>query len=486
MAKKKEQINQEIQHIPPQAIEIEKAVLGAIMIEPTSELTVIDRLKPEYFYKEAHQKIYKAILDLSNNHEPIDQLTVIEQLKKNGDLELVGGAAYINLLAASVGTAAHLEYHSTIIIEKFIRRRIIEIANKLQEKSYSQLEDLENIIEYAEKEIFDIALNNVSTTVKPISSIIKETIDRLEELSKRKTTLSGVPSGFTQLDRITSGWQPSDLIIIAARPSMGKTAFILTMALNVSLHYQIPVAIFSLEMSAQQLVTRMLVSESQIESNKIKSGKLNKEEWQKLEAVASELSKAPIFIDDTPSITLSHLRTKARNLKIQNNIQLIIVDYLQLMTGPQESKNSREQEVSQISRGLKAIAKELNIPVIALSQLNRAVESRKGFRPQLSDLRESGAIEQDADLVVFIHRPEKYMSAENIDESNKGLAEIIIAKHRNGPVTEINLKFIDHLAKFVDYSESPELLLPNEITFGSKMNLDSFDDFNDFNNQIPF
>jgi len=481
--------NNEYQKIPPQALDIEEAVLGAIMIEPGSDITAMDILKPECFYKEQHQKIFKAIRDLSSAQQPVDQLTVVQQLQKNKDLDFVGGAAYINYLASKVGTAAHLDFHSKIIAEKYIKRELIKISNQIQEKAYDPTSDLEGLLEFSEKQIFDLVLNNVSSAVKPITVVLKETLNKLEELSKKTTTLSGVPSGYTNLDRVTSGWQPSDLIIIAARPSMGKTAFILSMASNMTIEHNVPIAIFSLEMSAQQLVTRLLISESEIEATKLRTGKLSKEEWQILETKTSVLSQAPIFIDDTPGISLTELRAKARNLKLQYDIQLLIIDYLQLMSGPPETKNNREQEVSQISRGLKGIAKELNIPVIALSQLNRAVENRKGFRPQLSDLRESGAIEQDADIVIFIHRPEKYLTPDSIDESIKGLAEIIVAKHRNGAVTDVNLRFIDRLAKFTDYAEG-SLNINEEMTFSSKMNLDDFEDsFNtDFNftSKTPF
>ena len=471
----KQTINSEYQKIPPQAIDVEEAVLGAIMIEPGSDITAIDILKADCFYKEQHKRIFKAIIDLSSAHQPIDQLTVVQQLQKNTDLEFVGGAAYINYLASKVGTAAHLDFHSKIIAEKYIKRELIHISNKIQERAYDPTSDLEGLLEFSEKQIFDLVLNNVSTAVKPITAVLKETLNRLEELSKRTTTLSGVPSGYTDLDRVTSGWQPSDLVIIAARPSMGKTAFILSMASNMTIEHDVPVAVFSLEMSAQQLVTRLLISESEIEASKLRTGKLSKEEWQILESKTSVLAQAPIYIDDNPGITLTELRAKARNLKLQFDIQLLIIDYLQLMSGPPETKNNREQEVSQISRGLKGIAKELNIPVIALSQLNRAVENRKGFRPQLSDLRESGAIEQDADIVIFIHRPEKYLTPDTIDESIKGLAEIIVAKHRNGAVTDVNLKFIDRLAKFTDFGEG-NLNINEEMTFSSKMNLDDFED----------
>ncbi len=492
---KKEQ-NIDFQTIPPQALDVEEAVLGAILIEPGNEIDALETLKSDSFYKESHQRIFKAITELSTLHLPIDQLTVVQQLKSNGDLEFVGGAAYINYLASKVGSAFHLDYHAKIIAEKYIKRELISISNKIKQKSYDPSTDIEELLESAEKQIFDLAFENVSSAVKPMNIVVKETLNHIEQLAQRDTKFSGAPSGFTALDRITSGWQPSDIVIVAARPSMGKTAFVLSMSRNMAVEHKVPVAFFSLEMSAQQLVTRLIISETGISSEKIRTGDLSKEEWQMLESKSAALSEAKIFIDDTAAISLTELRAKCRNLKIQHDIQLVIIDYLQLMSGPPETKNSREQEVSQISRGLKAIAKELNIPVIALSQLNRAVENRTDKRPQLSDLRESGAIEQDADIVIFIHRPEKFGILQDDDgNSTAGLAEIIIAKHRNGAVTDVNLRFIDYMAKFTDLDETlgfGEEDAPQELTLSSKMNSDDNDafstsNFNDINNDLtPF
>ncbi len=489
MAKKQ---NEELNRIPPQAVDLEEAVLGAIMIEPGSDISVIETLKPDSFYKENHQKIFKAIVQLSTTHQPIDQLTVVEQLRKNGDLEFVGGPVYINHLASKIGSAAHLEYHSKIIAEKYIKREIINIANKMQTKAYEAAEDVEDLLDFSEKQIFDLVFENVRSASKSMNQIVKTAMDRIQKLGNKQTKLSGIPSGWQSLDRVTSGWQPSDLIIVAARPSMGKTAFVLSMARNMAVEHNIPVALFSLEMSDVQLVTRLMVSETGIPSENLRTGKLNTEDWKQLEEKIKPLESAPIFIDDTPAISLTELRAKCRKLKIQHGIQIIVIDYLQLMSGPPEIKNNREQEVSQISRGLKAIAKELNVPVIALSQLNRSVESRQDKRPQLSDLRESGAIEQDADIVTFIHRPEKYnITVDRDDKSLIGVAEIIIAKHRNGAVTDVNLRFIDYLAKFTEPDESiSDIIINPEITtFSSKMNDDnSFEtNFNDINNtKTPF
>ncbi len=481
--------NNNLQNIPPQALDVEEAVLGAIMIEPGADIPAMEILKPESFYSEKHQKIFKAIYELSSLHIPIDQISVAEKLRKNNDLEFIGGAYYINYLASNIGSSAHLEHHTKIIAEKYIKRKLIGISNQIQKKSYEASSDIEELLEFSEKQIFDLAFENISKATKPLNIIIKETKDHLEELSKRDTTFSGVPSGFTSLDRITSGWQPSDLVIIAARPSMGKTAFVLSMARNMAVEHNVPVAFFSLEMSSHQLATRLIISETGISSEKIRTGKLSAEEWQILEEKSKNLSDAPVYIDDTAAISLTELRAKCRNLKIQYDIQLVVIDYLQLMSGPSDSKSNREQEVSQISRGLKAIAKELNIPVIALSQLNRSVEMRTGKKPQLSDLRESGAIEQDADIVIFIHRPEKFGILQD-DEGNslEGVAEIIIAKHRNGAVTDVRLQFIDYMAKF----QEPDNVLnfdssdSNEMILLSKMNQDDGFYSKDFPNDTPF
>ncbi len=489
-----EKNSQNLQRIPPQALDIEEAVLGAIMVEPGADIPALQNLKPDSFYKEAHQKIFKAISKLSEEHKEIDQLTVTQQLAANKDLEFVGGAKYVNSLAANVGSAAHLDIHTKILAEKYIKRKLISIAGKIQQKSYDAGADIDELFEFSQKEIFDLAFENVSSKVKPMQVVLKETLDHIEELNKRETNFSGIPSGFTSLDRITSGWQPSDLVIIAARPSMGKTAFVLSMARNMAVDHNIPVAFFSLEMSSQQLATRLIISETGINSEKIRVGNLSKNEWRVLESKSTPLSDAPVYIDDTAAISLTELRAKCRNLKMQYGIKLIVIDYLQLMTGPTTSNTNREQEVSQISRGLKAIAKELEVPVIALSQLNRAVESRTGKRPQLSDLRESGAIEQDADIVIFIHRPEKYGIEEIEGTPTNGLAEIIIAKHRNGAVTNINLKFTDYLAKFSQMEDdilSTDLQETQEKTFSSKMNQDdlndfSNDDFTNINNETPY
>ncbi|MFC2118857.1 replicative DNA helicase [Bacteroidota bacterium] len=470
-------INLEYGKVPPQSPELEEAVLGAIMLEKDSIITVLDILLPEYFYVDAHKKIYSAIVELSKNLQPIDILTVTDKLKKKGELDEVGGAFFITELTSRVASAAHIDFHARIITQKFIQRELIRISSEIQEKAFDTSIDVDDLLDFSEKELFNIAYGNIKKETSKIDVLISEAIHHIEEVGKSEDGLSGIPSGFTKLDRITSGWQKSDLVIIAARPSMGKTAFVLTMARNIAIDHNRPVAFFSLEMSSMQLVNRMIVSETELPSEKIRNGNLQKFEWEQLEYKIKNLIDAPIYIDDTPAISIFELRAKCRRLKIQYNVELIVIDYLQLMTGPGESSGSREQEVSAISRSLKAIAKELNIPIIALSQLNRSVEMRSGDkRPQLSDLRESGAIEQDADLVIFIHRPERYgLTEDESGQSTIGRAEIIISKHRNGPIGDVPLRFRAEIAQFTDIDDSfGDDFLNNEqfggVTMGSKMN----------------
>jgi len=446
----------EIGNVPPQAVELEEAVLGALMLEKDSIFIVQEYIeKPEVFYKEVHQIIYRAIVDLSLELKPIDLYTVTEQLKQNRKLTIVGGAAFLVQLTQKVGAAAHIEFHTKIIAQKYIQRELIRATTEIQRKSFDESTDVADLIDFAEGEIFKVAEGHVKRDVQRSRDILSKTMKAIEEASNRKEGFSGVPSGFMHIDRLTLGWQPSDLIIIAARPSMGKTAFVLSMARNVAIDHERSVAFFSLEMSAQQLMLRLIVAESGLDSRDVRSGKINEEQWRHLDNSVKPLINAPLFIDDTPALSIFEFRSKARRLKTQYDIQLIVIDYLQLMTGMQETRGNREQEVSFISRSLKAIAKELNIPIIALSQLNRSVESRGGSkRPQLSDLRESGAIEQDADIVAFIHRPEYY--GLTVDEEGKptmGMAEIIIAKHRNGATDTVTLRFRKEQARFLDYDE---------------------------------
>jgi len=471
-------INPEYGRIPPQAVDLEEAVLGAIMLEKDAVIAVLDILKPESFYKEAHQKMYQAIIDLSTRQEPIDILTVTEELKKRELLNEVGGALYITQLTSRIASAAHLEYHARIVAQKFIQRELIRVASEIQAKAYDESNDVDELLDFSERQLFSIAEGNIRKETAKINILIKEAIHQIEEASKREDSLSGVPSGFTKLDRLTSGWQRSDLIIIAARPSMGKTAFVLSMARNMAVEHKRPVALFSLEMSSIQLVNRLIVAETELPSDRIRNGRLEQYEWEQLEYRIKGLVEAPIFIDDTPAITIYEIRAKCRRLKNLYDIQVIIIDYLQLMSGPGDSKGNREQEVSTISRALKGIAKELNVPIIALSQLNRSVELRSGNkRPQLSDLRESGAIEQDADIVCFIHRPEKYgIDVDEEGNSTKGIAEIIVAKHRNGAIGDISLRFQEQFAKFSELDDVSPVFAEETgtpaVTFGSKMNED--------------
>ncbi len=441
--------------IPPQAIEVEEVLLGALLIESNAIASVHDLLSPASFYKEAHQVIYQAISDLYARSEPLDLYTVANLLHNRGELAAVGGAEYIAALTQKIGSAAHVEAHAHIIAQKYIQRELIRASSEIQKRSFDGAADIADLVDFAESEIFKIVEGNVKRDVQKAEAVIKRTFKRIEEAGLRPDGFSGVPSGFTTLDRITSGWQPSDLIIIAARPSMGKTAFVLSLAKNIAVDFDRPVGFFSLEMSSEQLMTRLIVSESGLSSTDIRNGKLTPEQWQHMEASTKALAASPLFIDDTPALSIFEFRSKARRLKLEHNVKLIVIDYLQLMTGPTDSKGNREQEVAAISRSLKAIAKELDIPIMALSQLNRSVESRGGNkRPQLSDLRESGAIEQDADLVAFIHRPEYYgLTVDEAGQSTQGVAEIIIAKHRNGAVDTVKLKFRKEQAKFLDMDD---------------------------------
>jgi len=470
-------LNVEYGKLPPQAVDLEEAVLGAIMLEKDAVLSVLDILKPGSFYKDVHQKIYKAILDLSMSENAIDILTVTEELRKQNALEEVGGPLYITQLTSKVASAAHLEFHARIIQQKYIQRELIRVSSDIQRKAFDETMDVDDLLDQAEADLFDIAEGNIKKETAKINVLVKEAIHQIEEAAKREDHLSGVPSGFTKLDRLTSGWQRSDLIIIAARPSMGKTALALSMARNIAVEHKRPIAFFSLEMSSIQLVNRLIVSETELPSDRIRNGRLEEYEWKQLDFKIKSLVEAPIFIDDTPAISIFELRAKCRRLKVQHQIEAVFVDYLQLMVGTSDNRGSREQEVSSISRSLKSIAKELNIPVIALSQLNRSVELRSGNkRPQLSDLRESGAIEQDADLVIFIHRPEKYDIYED-EQGNSlvGLAEIILAKHRNGPIGDVQLKFKEESAKFLELDTLLPLQANDEddgsaFTVGSRMN----------------
>ena len=443
--------------VPPQATELEQAVLGALMLERDAIIDVQEYVKPETFYLEEHRLIFKAIQELSFEMKAIDLYTVTERLKAQKNLQKVGGAAYLAELTQKVASAAHVEFHAKIIAQKYVQRELIRSATEIQRRSYDEEVDVTELIGYAEQEIFKVSEGNVKRSVQSAADILRKSLAQIEEASKTAGEYNGVRSGFTDIDSVTLGWQPSDLIIIAARPSMGKTAFVLTMARNMTVDFKTPVAVFSLEMSSVQLMNRLIVAETQLSSKDLRTGNLTSQQWAHLETNTVELGRAPLFIDDTPALSVFEFRSKARRLKTQHNIQLIIIDYLQLMTASTpDTRGNREQEVSLISRTLKAIAKELNVPIIALSQLSRNVENRGGTkRPQLSDLRESGAIEQDADVVAFIHRPEYYgLTTDENNMSTAGMAEIIIAKHRNGEVTDVPLRFIKEQAKFADADSS--------------------------------
>jgi len=444
--------------IPPQALDLEEAVLGAVMLEQGAAAKVLDIISPESFYADAHQRIFRAVMSLFGSTRPIDILTVTEELRKTSELDLVGGPYYIAQLTNRVASSANIEYHATLIAQKFIQRELIRTSSIIIRDAYEESTDVLELLDRSEKELFSITQKNLRKDFAPLPTLISKTMKEMQDVKLHKNELTGVPSGFIELDRITTGWQRSDLIIVAARPGMGKTAFVLSLARNASLINDAAVAIFSLEMSAQQLATRLISAEAEIPSDKLRRpGTMAQHEWQQLYAKVAPLDNAKIFIDDTPAINIFDLRSKCRRMKMQHNIQLIIIDYLQLMSGTGDNRQgNREQEISNISRSLKSIAKELDVPVITLSQLSRAVETRGGSKkPQLSDLRESGAIEQDADMVLFIYRPEYYGFTEDGEgNSVPGLAEIIIAKHRNGPTGSVPIRFIDRFAKFVDMNSA--------------------------------
>jgi replicative DNA helicase len=439
--------------LPPQRLEMEAAVLGALMLEKDALTTVVDILKPVSFYKDGHQRIYKAISNLFDKSEPIDQLTVVQELREMGELEAAGGVGYVAGLTMHINSAANIEAHARVILEAAIKRELIRTATDILRDAYEETTDVFELLDATEKNIFQVSEDNMRKGVDSMQDLMVKAIKELEEKKHQKDGLTGVPTGFSALDRVTSGWQPSDLVIVAARPGMGKTAFVVSAMRNAAVDFKKPVAIFSLEMSSLQLVNRLISAEAELDSEKIKKGNLADYEWSQLNHKISSLSTAPIFIDDTPALSIRELRAKCRRLKSQHDIQLIIIDYLQLMSGNDGGKGgNREQEIASISRALKGIAKELNIPVIALSQLSRSVETRGGDKkPQLSDLRESGSIEQDADMVIFLYRPEYYKITEDeMGNPTQGMGEVIIAKHRNGSLETVQLKFIGKFTKFAD------------------------------------
>lgn len=460
--------------LQPQDLQIEEAVLGALMLEKDAYPTISDILKPESFYDSSNQKIYSAIVTLGLKDRPIDMLTVTEQLRVDGTLEEVGGPLRISELTGRVSSAANIEYHARIVAQKYIARELIHFSSMIQQKAFDESIDVYDLMQEAEGNLFEISRNTLKRDVVQIDPIINQALKKIEEVLNKGDGMTGLATGFHDLDKKTSGWQNSDLVIIAARPAMGKTAFVLSMAKNMAVEYSTPVAIFSLEMSNLQLVNRLISNVCEVESEKIKSGQLSMAEWDNLLMRTKRLYSSPLYIDDTPSLSVFELRTKARRLVRENGVKLIIIDYLQLMNASGMKFGSREQEVSTISRNLKGLAKELDIPIIALSQLNRSVETRDdkhGKRPQLSDLRESGAIEQDADIVCFIHRPEYYFKSKKDPEGKdiQGLAEFIIAKHRSGSTGDVEMRFRGQFARFENMDDQNLADNENNVV-QSKMN----------------
>ncbi len=492
----------EIGRVPPQAVDLEMAVLGALMLEKNAVTDTIDILQAESFYDPKHQYIFNVIKELFGESKPIDILTVVDKLKKSGEISAAGGAAYISQLTSRVASTAHVEYHARIISEKHIKRELIRMSNEVMKEAYDDTNDVFDVLNKAEGDLFKIAENNMGKAVDVMQNVIKDAIEEIEKAAQNSDGISGVPTGFYGLDKITAGWQKSDMIVIAARPAMGKTAFVLSMARNIAVEHNQGVAIFSLEMSSVQLVKRLISSETRIPAEKLRKGDLRDDEFQQLHSRITKLATAPIYIDDTPGISIFDLRAKCRRLKMQYDIQVVVIDYLQLMTaGNSKGAGNREQEISSISRSIKEIAKELNIPIIALSQLSRSVEQRGGDkRPILSDLRESGAIEQDADIVSFIYRPEYYGFLQDEEgNSNAGVGEIIIAKHRNGALENVRLRFIKEFARFdniegfqdegttmIDAGLAANNSFDNKesYTISSKMNSNENDDNLDFNSSI--
>jgi replicative DNA helicase len=500
-------VNSNLGKMPPQAVDVEEAILGALMLEKEAFNIVSEILKPESFYKESHQLIYKSILELFDKSEPIDIITVTNHLRSKGELEIAGGPFYVTELTNKVNSAANIEYHARIVSQHAIKRELISVATEIHREAYEDTSDVFELLNKTEQSIYVISEANIRKNYADMRSLMGQALKELQDKKDHEDKLTGVPSGFTGLDRVTSGWQKSDLVILAARPGMGKTAFVVSAMRNAAVEFNQPVAIFSLEMSSVQLVNRLISAEAELDSEKIKKGNLQEYEWQQLHHKIPKLTNAPIYIDDTPALSIRELRTKSRRLKSKHNIQMIIIDYLQLMTGDGNGKGggNREQEIASISRALKNLAKELSVPVIALSQLSRSVETRGGDkRPMLSDLRESGSIEQDADMVIFLYRPEYYkIDQDEAGNSLKGIGEVIIAKHRNGNLETVQLKFVGKYTKFcdLDYSDldsgSPNSFnldpsmssfidTPSTKTLGSKINNFSNSDEAEDDGPAPF
>ena len=466
-------------HLQPQAIDIEKVVLGALMIDKDAFTVVSEIIKPEPFYEARHQKIYEAVQSLNLQEKPVDIMTVTEELRHKGTLEEVGGPSYIVELSSQVASSAHIEYHAHILAQKFLARQLIQFASMIETDAFDETVDVDDLMQKAEGALFEISQKNMLQDYVQIDTIVDQAHQLLLQAANREGGLTGVPSGFRKLDDITAGWQPSDLIIIAGRPAMGKTSFALSIAKNIAVDYRKPIAFFSLEMNNVQLVNRLISNVCSIPGNKILNGQLTPDEWERFDSNIRKMQGAPIYVDDTPGLSIFELRTKARRLVREHNIEVLMIDYLQLMNANGMRFNSRQEEVSTISRSLKSLAKELNIPVLALSQLSRAVEQREGVegkRPQLSDLRESGAIEQDADMVLFVHRPEYYHILQD-EKGNDlhGMAQIIIAKHRKGATGDVLLNFRGEYTRFANPEDAkfavplPDDPIGGEIV-GSKMN----------------
>ncbi len=465
--------------LPPNDVLAEEVVLGELMLEKDAYMNVSELLVPESFYDPVNQKIYEAIQSLGLNQRPIDMISVTEQLRANGTLEEVGGALHITELTTRVYSAANVEYHAKIIADKYLARRLINFASTIEGQAFDESNDVEELMQRAEGQLFEISQTQLKRDVTQIDPVLSLALEQIEMAGQNESGLSGLKTGYNQLDKLTSGWQDSDLIIVAARPAMGKTAFVLSMAKNMAIDYNIPIAIFTLEMANVQLMKRLLSNIADLEGEKIKSGKLSPEEKTRLNERVRSVFSAPLYLDETPGLSITELRTKARRLVRERGVRMIMIDYLQLMTAAGMKLGSREQEVSTISRSLKGLAKELNIPIIALSQLNRSTETREDKRPVLSDLRESGAIEQDADIVCFIHRPEYYTrSTEDKDGADiRGMAELIIAKHRSGAVGDVKLRFVKQFARFENWDSSsydtygvPESGKPTSVRRESRMN----------------
>lgn len=478
--------------VQPQAIPLEEAILGAILIDKEALAIVSEILRKESFYKDAHQEIYDVMTQMYGKSEAIDLLTVHEGLKKAGKLEAVGGLSYLMDLTNKVASAANIEFHARIVSQKYIQRELIRVSTHIIRDSFDDTKDVFELLDDAEQHLYEITDQNLNTGYEALSSLAVKAQREIEAAAAKGSDMTGVTTGFVELDKLTAGWQPSDLIIIAARPGMGKTAFTLSLAKNAAEHNR-GVAIFSLEMAGTQLTQRLIAMESEVSSSKLRTGQMDDYEFKKIHAAVDKLAELPVFIDDTPGINIFELRAKCRRLKQNHNIQLIVIDYLQLMSSaPNDKRGNREQEISAISRALKGLAKELNVPVIALSQLSRAVETRGGAkRPQLSDLRESGAIEQDADIVTFIYRPGYYGIEEGELDVPQDLTEIIIAKHRNGGLDTVNLRFISEFVKFTDgpsdfqndyggFGSDPLASQGNIVMRSSKINEDGGDNDSGF------